>query len=166
MLRRAAPYLTAVLLLALAVLAMTWAAMRPGDGPGQRVLVAARGAMNDLAHWYRAGPADGQPDWQAASLAVYGADPENGADLMIIHGCGACHVIPGVTGADGTVGPALTSMASQAYVAGVLPNTPGGLVRWLVDPTAHSPETAMPDLGVTESEARDIAAYLYSIGGA
>ncbi|MEL6648628.1 MAG: hypothetical protein AAFQ05_13195, partial [Pseudomonadota bacterium] len=53
----------------------------------------------------------------------------------------------------------------RAYVAGVLPNEPGGLVRWLVDPVAHSPMTAMPDLGVTEADARDMAAYLYTLRG-
>ena len=50
-------------------------------------------------------------------------------------------------------------------MAGILPNTPGGLVRWLVDPPAHSPKTAMPDLGVTTAHARHIAAYLFTLKG-
>jgi cytochrome c1 len=42
-----------------------------------------------------------------------------------------------------------------------LPNTPDNLVRWLRDPQAVSPQTIMPDLGLGEPQARDIAAYLY-----
>jgi len=55
-------------------------------------------------------------------------------------------------------------MAERAWVAGVLPNEPAALVRWIVDPRAVDPRTAMPDLGVSEAEARDMAAYLYARG--
>ena len=63
------------------------------------------------------------------------------------------------------MGPPLTGLADRAYLAGVLPNTPGGMIRWLVNPSAHSPKTAMPDLDLTEDEARDIAAFLMTLKG-
>jgi cytochrome c1 len=78
-------------------------------------------------------------------------------------GCAACHVIPGVRGADGKVGPPLTGIGSRIMIAGQVPNTPDNLIRWIRDPQAIEPGTAMPNLGVSEPTARDIAAYLYTL---
>lgn len=97
-----------------------------------------------------------------AAWSVAGGDPDRGRAAIERHGCGSCHVIPGIREARGRVGPQLVDFASQMYVAGVLANVPENLVRWLQDPRAVDPLTAMPDLGVTEEEARDMAAYLYS----
>jgi cytochrome c2 len=97
-------------------------------------------------------------------LRVAGGDPERGATAIAAYGCGGCHTISGIGGAEGTVGPPLTDYAMRGYVAGVLPNWPRHLVRWIVNPPAISPQTAMPALGVTEQDARDIAAYLYTLG--
>lgn len=162
---RTRTYAIALILLVLSVAAMTWATLRPGDGVLQSFAQTVDNTVTAIAAWYRSGPGDRRPDWQGASLKIYGADPDRGARAMIQYGCGACHTIPGVTGARGSVGPHLGGFADRAYVAGVLPNEPGGLVRWLVNPVAHSPMTAMPDLGVTEPEARDMAAYLYTLRG-
>lgn len=99
---------------------------------------------------------------EAASLDVQvRGDPDMGAAMIGKYGCGTCHTIPGISGADATVGPPLVRYARHAYVAGVVPNTPGDLIRWIIDPQAVDPRTAMPELGVSEDEARDIAAYLY-----
>jgi cytochrome c len=106
---------------------------------------------------------DRGPDPAPSRPLVYGGDPDAGASLIRGYGCGGCHTIPGITGADGTVGPPLTEFAYRSYIAGNLPNTPGNLVAWIVDPQAVEPGTAMPDLGVTEEQARHIAAYLYSL---
>ena len=106
-----------------------------------------------------------QPDWQSMRLQVQGADAEHGRALIKDYGCGACHSVPGVLGADGTVGPPLSGMADRAYIAGILTNAPGELTRWLINPPYFSQGTAMPDLGVTEGDARDMAAYLYTLGG-
>lgn len=167
-LRRAVSYLAGGFALVLAVLAMTWSAMRPGVTPGDEYFAAAGAAVTatagDLRQWF-ARTGDPHPDWEEAAREVYHGDPDRGADLIAAYGCGACHSIPGLRGADGSVGPDLGGLPQRAYVGGVLPNEPGGLVRWLVDPTAHSPNTAMPDLGVTEAEARHMAAYLYTLGG-
>lgn len=78
------------------------------------------------------------------------------------YGCGSCHTIPGIRGADGLVGPPLTRFHERAYIAGQLPNTPENLVHWIRNPQEVEPGTAMPDLGVTEEDAREIAAYLLS----
>lgn len=104
---------------------------------------------------------DERPD--ARSHIVEGGDPVSGGRLVARYGCGTCHEIPAISRANGTVGPPLTSMARQAYIGGILPNNPENLVRWIVDPTALDPRTAMPDLDMSEAEARDAAAYLYAV---
>ncbi len=100
---------------------------------------------------------------QFGPRAVPGGDASRGQRAISAYGCGACHVVPGVAGARGLVGPPLTSFAYRAYVAGSLPNTPPNLVRFLQTPQAIRPGSAMPNLDVVESDARDIAAYLYSL---
>ncbi|HWU74573.1 MAG TPA: c-type cytochrome [Sphingomonas sp.] len=77
--------------------------------------------------------------------------------------CGSCHVIPGIEGADGRVGPPLTHFASQQTIAGRLPNSPGNLRRFLKAPRAVVTNGAMPDLGLSDDQVRDIAAYLYTL---
>jgi cytochrome c1 len=78
------------------------------------------------------------------------------------YGCAGCHVIPGVYGSDGQVGGPLSDIRKRVYVGGVVTNSPGNLVRWIVDPQQFSPRTAMPATGISEQEARDVAAYLYA----
>ena len=77
--------------------------------------------------------------------------------------CVTCHRIPGVTGADKEVGPSLHGIARRRYLAGELPNTPENMVEWLQHPQRIRPDSAMPELGVTAHDARDIAAYLYTL---
>lgn len=95
--------------------------------------------------------------------AVPGGIPERGRRLAAEYGCGACHRIPGVDRANGTLGPPLDFWSRRAVVAGVLPNTPPYLMRWIMTPQAVVPGNAMPDLGVGQRDAADIAAYLYTI---
>jgi cytochrome c len=90
-------------------------------------------------------------------------DPQQGRAALAEFECGVCHAIPGVAGARGTVGPPLDSMRRNVYVAGKFPNTPDMLVRFIMDAPALAPETAMPNVGVGERQARDMAAYLYSV---
>jgi len=92
-----------------------------------------------------------------------GGDPSRGPALMRKYGCQSCHTIPGVVGADGLVGPPLAGIASRSYIAGVLPNAPDNMLRWIRDPKAVDPLTAMPNTGVTASDARHIVAYLYTL---
>jgi cytochrome c len=103
------------------------------------------------------------PDEVPAHLRVLDGNPEFGPVLIAQYGCTACHAIPGVDGFVGTVGPALDGFGARAYIAGRLPNRPMLLVAWLRDPPAIDPATAMPDLGLSEPDARHIAAYLYTL---
>jgi cytochrome c len=89
-----------------------------------------------------------------------GADAANGKLLLRQFGCGSCHRIPGVVAAEGRTGPPLAGVAKRVYLAGVLPNSAGNMARWIRAPRDLKPGTTMPDLGVTESQARDMVAYL------
>jgi mono/diheme cytochrome c family protein len=80
------------------------------------------------------------------------------------YGCVTCHVIEGVRGPRATVGPPLVDFAQRKLLAGIFPNTPGNLVSWIVDPPALVPTTGMPAVGLTEAQARDVAAYLLTLG--
>lgn len=100
--------------------------------------------------------------YEAARRAT-GGDPEKGRDAIGRYGCSACHTIPGVPEARANVGPPLTGVATRTYIAGVLSNTPENLYRWILDPPAVDAKTAMPKIGVSEEDARDIVAYLYSL---
>lgn len=92
-----------------------------------------------------------------------GGDPSQGPALIRSYGCAQCHTIPGVDGANGLVGPPLAGIANRVYIGGVLTNTPDHMVRWIMNPKAVDAKTAMPYLGVTEDQARHIAAYLYTL---
>jgi cytochrome c2 len=95
--------------------------------------------------------------------ALTGGDPMKGRVQIAAHACGGCHEVPGVAGATGHVGPSLDGIAGRAYIAGRLANTPDNLERWIIDPQGVSPGVAMPPAGVSPDEARDIAAYLYTL---
>lgn len=87
---------------------------------------------------------------------------ERGRSLASTRGCAACHVIPGVNAADGLIGPPLTHWSQRQYIAGVLPNTPAQLQRWIRQPQLVKPGIAMPNIALSDSDAADIAAYLLS----
>ena len=90
-------------------------------------------------------------------------DSEHGRLLLRQYGCGSCHRIPGVAAADGNVGPPLDRVAARVYLAGMLPNRPDNMVRWIRAPQSVDPLTGMPDLKVSEPHARDMSAYLYTL---
>jgi cytochrome c2 len=89
--------------------------------------------------------------------------PSRGHDAMRRYGCQSCHSIPGVAGANALVGPPLAGIASRSYIAGVLSNTPDHMIEWLKNPPKVDSMTAMPNMNVTDRDARDIAAYLYTL---
>lgn len=100
---------------------------------------------------------------QAAAAASGGGDPNRGKAAITRYGCTACHVIPGIAGPKGMVGPPLEHIASRSFIAGKFPNNPQTLIKWLQDPPGFDPQTAMPNLGVTPADSRDIVAYLYTL---
>lgn len=109
------------------------------------------------------GACENEDDLRAARVLTGGGDPHRGKAAIDAYGCGTCHTVPGVRGANALVGPPLTSMGSRGYIGGVMKNTPGNMIRWIQDPPAVDPMTAMPNLKVSESDAKDIASYLYML---
>ena len=93
---------------------------------------------------------------------VTGGNPDAGPAAIARYGCGSCHNIPGVSGAQGLVGPPLGNVGKRTYIAGELPNIPENLVRWIQHPHSVNQRTVMPEMGVTTQDAKNIAAFLYS----
>jgi cytochrome c1 len=110
------------------------------------VLAACRGEATDRSYPLRTG-----------------GDPARGLQSMERVGCAACHDIPGIRTFHARVAPSLDDFSHRAVIAGILPNSPANLTRWLLDPPRVSPHTAMPALGLSDQEARDVAAYLYTL---
>lgn len=103
-----------------------------------------------------AGPS--RPAW-----SDFGGDAARGRLTIARASCGSCHDIPGIPDAHGLTRPPLTHFARRTMVAGLLPNTPDNLVRWVREPQAIVPNNAMPNTGLSDAQARDVAAYLYTI---
>jgi cytochrome c2 len=104
---------------------------------------------------------DGPGRTEAAQIT--GGDPKRGVEAIGHYGCAACHTIPGIRGATAQVGPPLTAIARRTYLAGEVINTPVNMTKWIQHPRQIERGTAMPDMGVTDQDARDIAAYLYTL---
>jgi cytochrome c len=102
-----------------------------------------------------------EPD--LALRSVQGASAERGKALLDRYQCGSCHAVPGARTGSPLVASPLDGWGRRSYIAGVVPNTPHALQRWLQSPSSLRADATMPDLGVTERDARDIAAYLLSL---
>jgi cytochrome c len=90
-------------------------------------------------------------------------DVTHGRQLVQQYGCTSCHDIPNVSGPRGMVGPPLTQFASRQFIAGKFPNTPENLMKYLQNPQLADPQNAMPNLGLTSDQSKDIAAFLYTL---
>lgn len=99
----------------------------------------------------------------ATSPQVEGGSAQLGAELIASHGCVSCHNVPGIRSEPSWVGPPLERWGQRTWIAGALTNNRENLVRWITDPQSVEEGTAMPDLGVSERDARNIAAYLLSL---
>jgi cytochrome c2 len=95
--------------------------------------------------------------------AVSVGNPRRGAKLIAHSGCGSCHSIPGISGARGLVGPPLDNIGDRTTIAGVLPNTPANVKIWIEMPQRIVPGNVMPNMGINDKDAGDIAAYLYTL---
>jgi cytochrome c2 len=105
---------------------------------------------------------DDRNDLWAHAAATTGGNPYRGESMFIQYGCGSCHGLKHVRKASGMVGPPLDGIAVRAMIAGKLNNNPDNLQRWIRDPQQVTPGTDMPDLRVSERDARDITAFLYT----
>src|SRR4051812_10064809 len=97
------------------------------------------------------------------AVRMTGGNPKDGKEALKNYGCRTCHTIRGVEGASAKVGPELNGLRDRNIIAGKLPNSPDNLMRWIRDPRAIDPHTDMPNTGVSEEDAKNIAAYLYSL---
>jgi len=98
---------------------------------------------------------------RAIAVALTGGNPDRAPALLRRYGCSGCHTIPTLPDADGKVAPPLGQLRKRVYIGGKLENTPANLVQWIVSPQRFAPGSAMPDSGISEDEARDVAAFLY-----
>jgi cytochrome c len=98
-----------------------------------------------------------------AAANVTAATVERGRIAATRVGCDACHRIGESTNTRFEAAAPLDGFAQRRFIAGRLPNTHAGLARWIYNPRSIKPNTSMPRLAITEAEASDIAAYLYSL---
>ncbi len=117
---------------------------------------AQRIAATLILFWVTAASCQDRPGGESGNAA-------RGKEAIERHACAACHAIPNIRGSGGNVGPPLGKIGERSYIAGVLPNTQANMVRWLRNPQAVVPRTAMPNLGIDEAEARDMAAFLATL---
>jgi len=107
-------------------------------------------------------------------------DAGNGAKLMVSQGgCLGCHGIKGNPMMVGVIGPNLTHIATRTTIAaGLFPNDPRHLARWIKNAPEMKPGVAMPTLGageydpvrkmkslvnLTDQQIADIVAYLQTL---
>jgi cytochrome c2 len=102
-------------------------------------------------------------DHEVTARKLTSGDPAAGRRAIRFRGCGSCHVIPGVGDAVSQVGPSLAGLAVRKYLAGKLENTPDNVMRWITEPQTVVPGNVMPQMNINQSEARDIAAYLFTL---
>jgi cytochrome c2 len=105
----------------------------------------------------------GTPAESAPAQTVPHGDSSQGAAAIRYYGCGSCHTIPGINGANANVGPPLNRIGTREYIAGKLQNNPNNLMYWIMKPQKVWPGVDMPDMHVTHRDARNIAAYLYTL---
>lgn len=138
---------------------------------GARLLASLLLGMAPLPVSAQSGPVPTVPVGEAAGDALESEPVESvavgnatvGRSQIRALGCGVCHAIPGIPGAIGIVGPPLDGFGRRPLIAGSLPNRPEILVRFILDPPALVPATAMPRLPLDSQDARDIAAYLTTL---
>ena len=107
-------------------------------------------------------------------------DASNGAKLMVGQGgCLGCHGIKGNPMMIGVIGPNLTHIATRTTIgAGLFPNDPRHLARWIKNAPEMKPGILMPSLGageydpvrkmkspmnLTDQQIADIVAYLQTL---
>jgi cytochrome c len=129
--------------------------------PGRAALMAG-GLIVASAAFVTANIARDNHTRAATAKTMTGGDPDRAPAIFRRYGCSGCHTIPGIPGADGQTAAPLTGLSKRVYIAGVVENRSDNLVAWIVSPRRFSPRTAMPSTGISEQEARDLAAYLYA----
>lgn len=87
-----------------------------------------------------------------------------GPELAAQYGCNVCHIIPGVEGPQGSLGPSLQGLGSRPTISmGAVQNTPANLVQFIQNPAALNPQSSMPPMAIAENDAKDLVAYLVTL---
>lgn len=94
---------------------------------------------------------------------IPGSDPARGRAVVERTACGVCHNIPSIAGARGRLGPPLGGFGTRALIAGVVPNRPDVLARFVREAPSVVKDTAMPPMPLSQREALDVAAFLYTL---
>jgi cytochrome c oxidase subunit 2 len=116
-------------------------------------------SQDDFNTWLQQQQSGGPPSSGGAG------SPDQGKAIIAQQPCGTCHIIPGIPGANGTVGPNLAGVASRTTIAGgAVPNNgPDDLKKWILNPPAVKPGTTMPNYNLTDDQATQIVAYLETL---
>jgi cytochrome c oxidase subunit 2 len=86
-----------------------------------------------------------------------------GEQVFMSLSCINCHAVSG-TPAAGTFGPDLSHlMTRQTLGAGVMPNTPDNLRRWIHEPQTMKPGNLMPNMQLSDRELDQVHSYLSSL---
>jgi cytochrome c1 len=133
--------------------------------------VIAAAVLVSMNPSFASGKAGGTPNQLGAAAGAAGAGLEpgspafEGAQIIATKQCVSCHTIPGVPNATGTVGPNLAGVASRSKIAGGAVNNtgPDDLRKWISDPAALKPGTAMPKVPLTDNELTAIVAFLETL---
>ena len=146
------------------------AAAAVGGIVGLLLVAIIGGTLYFLNPSFSAGTATGTSTQLGAPPAAAAAlDPNSdagmGQQIIATKPCVGCHTIPGVAGANGTVGPNLAGVAGRSTIAGgAVPNNgPADLKAWVENAPGVKPGTAMPNEGLTDDEATKVAAYLETL---
>lgn len=100
----------------------------------------------------------------AAPTPAATGNSERGKALAAQYGCNVCHVIPGVGGPAGSLGPSLQGIGGRpAFSNDVIQNTAANMAVYIQEPARLNPQSTMPPLGVSPADAQDIAAYLMTL---
>jgi cytochrome c2 len=103
-----------------------------------------------------------------SGCSVAKADPADDVSahakaLIGQYGCGTCHAIPGIDNANGRVGPPLSGIGDRVFIAGRLQNNIDNMTKWISAPQSVDPGNAMPNMGISTTDARAIASYLETL---
>ncbi len=133
-----------------------------GNPSLRKVLLVGAGILAGVATFVVADVLHDNHTKATTAMALTAGDAARAPAIFRRYGCSGCHAIPGIPGADGVVGAPLSDFTRRVYIAGVLENNSDNLVTWIVSPQQVSPQSAMPDTGISPQEAKDLAAYLYA----
>jgi cytochrome c len=101
----------------------------------------------------------------ATPHAQAAGDATRGRELAGQYGCNVCHVMPGVEGPSGSLGPSLEGLASRPTItAAAVPNDPATLARFIQNPASVNPQSAMPPMAINgPTDVQDLVAYLQTL---